>query len=159
VNDRIHESFVWQTHGYINDYIRLADAKAGALFAIFGVLIGILVRQWTEGDEPATWWRKALFASALFFGALVLLYAVDVVKPRRRRAERGIIYWEDIKAYGKDVYRDVVRQRDEVGLYEAVSAHTYEIAEIAAAKYRSLGRAFLAVYPAVALGLLAIPTL
>jgi hypothetical protein len=35
--------FVRHIHDYLNDYIRLADAKAGAIFLIASGMIGFLV--------------------------------------------------------------------------------------------------------------------
>ena len=97
MTDQEREAFVWRTHSYINEYIRLADAKAGALFAVFGALVGLLTRQWTESTQPETWWRTALFVSAIVFSAFVLLLSIEVVRPRTRKSAAGYVFWEHIK--------------------------------------------------------------
>jgi hypothetical protein len=153
------EAFVWRTHAYINDYIRLADAKAGALFAVFGALVGVLVRQWAEGNESLTWWRMALFAAALASNAVVLIAALLVVTPRTKKGEQGYVFWEHIRARSAAQYIEAVRELDDEGLYRAVASHTYEIAGVAYRKYRILKLAFWVSFPALALSLLALPTL
>jgi hypothetical protein len=160
------EEFVWRTHGYINDYIRLADAKAGALFAIFGALIGVLVHQWAEGDESATWWRIALFASALSSALTVIALAIDVVRPRvdlgnTRVGSRtlGYIYWKHIRARNREEYEHGVRALDKADLIREVTSHTWEIAGIAETKYKKLKYAFLLSYIGLFLCLLGVATL
>src|SRR5689334_3382691 len=40
--------FVWNTHEYLNEYIRFADSKAAAVFAIGAAFLGVL---WTANDQ------------------------------------------------------------------------------------------------------------
>lgn len=159
MSDEDREAFVWRAHSYINDYIRLADAKAGALFAVFGAVVGLLIRQWTDGDEPMTWWRMALFSSALLSSAIVLVLAIDVVRPRTRKSDQGYIFWEHINDRRLREYQDALRGLDAGGLFDAVTSHTHEISAIADMKYARLKLAFVASYVALPLGLLGLPTL
>jgi hypothetical protein len=155
------QDFVWRTHSYINDYIRLADVKAGALFAVFGALVGVLVHQWAAGDEPETWWRKALFGSAIGASALVIALALEVVRPRLdapstkndSKAACGV-FWRRICGQTLDEYRRTVETLDANGLLAAVAAHTWEIAHVAEKKYTTLRWAFLVSYVALPLAVL-----
>jgi len=158
--------FVWRTHSYVNDYIRLADAKAGALFGVFGAFLGVLVHQWAASVEPDTWWRKALFASATGAAALVILLALRVVRPRLdapatkdRSGATCAIYWQRVCGQSMDQYRRAVEALDDDGMLSALVAHTWEISHVAERKYRTLRMAFLTSFFALPLALLGIAVL
>lgn len=81
---------------YLNHYVTIADAKAGAILAtnliFFGVLIDI------EMDDCLTCWlffaTGILLCVSIFFCGLILY-------PRLFKGGQGFIFWENINAYKK----------------------------------------------------------
>jgi energy-converting hydrogenase Eha subunit A len=151
--------FTWQTHSYINDYIRLGDAKAGALFAVFGVLVGILVTQWADSGDHESWWRVALFMSSMLLALIIMLCSLDVVRPRRRASRPGIIFWEDIVALKAADYARKISEASPEALVEEAALHTYDIARIAKIKFSRLRLAFFLSVPTLVLCFLSIAVL
>lgn len=149
MNEKGNEEFVWRTHSYINDYVRLGDGKAGALFAVFGALTGvIMVTFWADSEEALSWWRALVFALALALNSVVLILSIDVVRPRTNRSLSGLVFWEHIGDRSLEEYRETLRTLDQEGLFDAITAHVLEISAIANAKYARLKQAFWVSYPA-----------
>lgn len=178
-----NEPFAWKVHGYLNGYIRLADAKAGALLAVFGALVGVLASQWASGGHEAERAATALFGLALALDALVMLAAFFVVaprirwpgkglmfsqialpalflaKPRMRWPNKGLIFWEPVAASSPEEYCEQMGHADSEVLMKELASHCHELSDVARAKYRVLALAFPTGILAFALSIASLSTL
>ncbi len=144
--------FARHVHGYLNDYIRLADAKAAALFVIASGMLGFLLdsaRPIDRLDSGETVW----FFVAVTMNAFVIVLSVFVTGPRLTRGSTGgLIFWKDIltwqtpTAYAKSI-AELVDDRK----VAEVATHNWHLADVADRKYKLLGIAF----PLTVLGLFA----
>lgn len=91
--------FVRHIHDYLNDYIRLADAKAGAIFLIASGMIGFLVKgvggSLSRSDLD---WAQAIWLSvAALLNFLTIVVTLLVTRPRLgKTSPKRLIYWRDI---------------------------------------------------------------
>lgn len=95
----------WKALLLVNDWIKVADAKAVATLAGGGVLGGLLVRGFPHPDEwhHAPWRAGLVLASFALVSASALL-AMSVVLPRLRNPGRtSPLYFGDIAARYRDV--------------------------------------------------------
>ena len=132
--------FLWRTHSYINDYIRLADAKALGILAVFGALIGLLLDRMV--DRNLSDGETALAASAIAVSALAMAAAGFVVFPRTWGHPTGMVYWKAIRSKTQSQFLSDHQNATTDGLLNILSKHTYEIAGVATNKYNALLFAF-----------------
>ena len=178
-----NEPFAWKVHGYLNDYIRLADAKAAALLAVFGALVGVLASQWASGGHEAEGPATLLFGLALALDALVILAAFFVVAPRIRWPGKGLlfsqtvlpalflrhptmqwpstglIFWESVAASSPEEYRKDMTHADSEALIKELASHCHELSQVARDKYRALTVSFPLAVLAFALSIASLSTL
>lgn len=152
--------FAWRVHGYTNDYIRFADAKAGAVITWSAGLIAILValkahRHFMDAQFGTDWTAKAtilcigtLLAFALLSAAVVC--AFWVVKPRlwsteaRKGHDKGLIYWEMVRAHGSPAaYATAVQAASPSELAKASAEHTFVLGGIASRKFSWVDRSII----------------
>jgi hypothetical protein len=135
--------FLWKVHGYVNDYIRFADAKAGFCVGLTSALIGVLYS--TRCHElflkiPFQQWN---FWSYLSLSAFISLassvgLAIHVVRPRlRRHSKRGFVFWEAISQFeDAERYDDAYDTQTRHEMTMNLSHHVYALAKICDCKYR-----------------------
>jgi Family of unknown function (DUF5706) len=152
-NQKARDDFVWKVHSYISDYIKLADAKAGAVIAWCGGLIGVLFASQTHHSftHARFSWAEAelvttLVAVASAFGFILLglgvLFAFIAIKPRlwsseaRTEEQKGYIYWGDITLHkSEEAFQSELSTMNAHGLSGKCADHTYVLSGIASKKY------------------------
>ena len=148
MNDKL--DFLWRTHAYINDYIRLADAKALGLLGVFGVLIGLILDRATGELSDV---EKVLATGTVIASGAAMAAAGFAVFPRTRGRPTGTIYWKAIRSMSESQFVESTRGATEEELVDRLSKHLYEIAGIANEKYNALQFAFSVGTAALVLGL------
>jgi hypothetical protein len=95
----------WRSLGQINEWIRFADAKAGAVLAASGVLGAFLVNDVPRlEDFKVHTTRAALLAVAIICIGLSSLLSLQILAPRLRTGEaRSLIYFDHVaRRYASD---------------------------------------------------------
>ena len=99
--------FLWNSHNYINEYIRYGDTKAAFVAATASALLGILYSskiyvpiiqlpcsQWTSAE----WF--AIIAATLLASSVIL--SLLTIRPRLKSTQsQGFIFWGSIAAHEK----------------------------------------------------------
>jgi hypothetical protein len=145
--------FAWRVNSYINDYIRLADAKALGLLAAFGALTGVVIRN--HGSHLSDVESVTYYAS-LFSSAVVMVFAGWVVFPRLGGSGPGLIFWKHIRARSEPEYTAAIADSSGDAMLADLTKHTHQIATVAEAKYSALRTAFGAAVAAFPLTILAL---
>ena len=133
-------------HAYLNDYIRLADTKAAAVFVVASGMVSILVStspHWNAShpNVPKAIW----FSSAVFINVVAALTSLLIVTPRLvRGTSRGLIFWRDILVFeSAESYAKASASITEASADEHIARHNWVLAQIADRKYRLLRLAFV----------------
>lgn len=137
--------FTRHVHSYLNDYIRLADAKAAAALVVASAMMGFLADSVgafsvDEIDVPKTAW----FSAAMSVNVLAVLATIVVIWPRLGSGNGGgLIYWRDILRFGEaDNYAKTVASLTNNEAVKQVAVHNWYLAKIADVKYNRLLLAF-----------------
>ncbi len=156
--------FLWNTHSYINEYIKFADAKAGVVAtwtsAFLGVLISIDVHHLFmggEGSDCST--LTGIAAAALSLIGMLLLAAGFIaavfaliprlwsrplrslrfwkeISPSPASQNLGYIFWSDILAHGStEAFVKNVLKRDDDRLAKDIAEHIYVLSQICDRKF------------------------
>lgn len=132
----------WKALSQANDWIKVADTKAGAIVAVDGVLGGLLVRALPAADS---WTRHPWQAGAILGGLTLVvagaLIALRVFAPRLRAGEpRSLIYFDHIaRRYPKaaDFKVTFIAMLDREGqLREALAEQLWANSRVARKKFR-----------------------
>jgi len=138
--------FAWNVHEYINEYIRFADAKAGAVIAFASALIaalyaaGLHKQVLTKPLSESGWFGVLAVAAFLLLGTGVLL-AGYAIRPRLiNRQSQGFVFWGSILGYGTstDLWRAFQNQAEE-HLTEHLVHHLHTLAHVCDRKYFWVG--------------------
>ena len=147
---------LWRTLQSVSDWIRVADAKAGAALAIDGALLAITaarLRGTTALSSTATVGSSLTIAVAALSGLL----AIWSVVPRTRwlRAN-SMVHYGTIAAFSTSgaYHKAAVAAFSEPdGIVEALTAHIWTISRSARRKYRLVTLAIQLLVVAMALAL------
>ena len=99
------EDFLWQVHGYTNEYIRFADTKAAFIAAATSALIGTSISSSVLDSfllkAPCLWYRSQWLALiGLLMLSLSTICSLAVVWPRLwNKTPVGFIFWESIAGH------------------------------------------------------------
>lgn len=96
----------WKALLQVNDWIKVADTKAGAILAGCGVLGGVLARTLPQpGDWGIAPWQTVLTFVSLALTATSAVITLRVFAPRLRTGEaRSLLYFDHIaRRYPKNV--------------------------------------------------------
>jgi hypothetical protein len=152
---------LWRTLQQIAEWIRFADAKAGAVIAVDGVMIafhaGRLDNEANSGLAPTL-----ALCAAMVVAALSALFAVMTVSPRARRfGASSALHYDIIAAHPSasafhEAATAMYADRDRID--EALTTHVWTLARIAQRKYTHAAWAIRIAIGAFFLGLLALLT-
>ncbi|BCM90134.1 hypothetical protein IAD21_01985 [Abditibacteriota bacterium] len=140
---------LWKTYEAINEWIRFADAKAGALLTINGVLIGAAIskidnKQKFHPDQLFYWIALVL---AVVCGAYLVASAKDsllCIKPILKDKpgafpppKPSTIYFEHIAQNPtlNDFHKAVLAVKGDKLAFEEIAAQVYAVSEVARQKH------------------------
>lgn len=136
------QQYLWKVHGYINEYIRFADTKAGFIVvldtAIIGALYAIHCQQRFLNTAPIQWSFTALAALFAFIAlGLSVVASILVVRPRlNAHSIKGYIFWESIVEHGtQEAFESVVLSQTDENLTSHLAQHIFILSKIAHRKY------------------------
>ena len=104
-DNKVKRAFLWNTHSYLNEYVRFGDTKAGFTGTIAVGLLGALYSAGLHRPllaMPVGQWTVSTWAAAMATIALIasIVLVVVTVTPRLRSSDRkGFIYWRSIAAH------------------------------------------------------------
>lgn len=147
-------TFITSLDNQLNNSLRFADTKAGALIAANGLTAKFISDLVLEGNSLIT----LLFKTGLLLVLAGIVASLVVVLPRRLRSkDKGIIYWENISNMRKDEYVNTVSELSVQELFEKRIENNYYQAQILTKKFSRLRLAFIISivgYIVVCLGLI-----
>ncbi len=135
--------FATRVHGYITDFIRVADQDAAFLFAAVGTTLAFLnargvTKLWIK--NPTTWSVTDGLAFLAVMGFLASATAAAVVLlPRKKGSRTGLVSWGAIsKCRSAEEYARLVLGTEPTGLAEATLEHCFELSRVCMHKYRAM---------------------
>lgn len=135
--DAVPEYFGKDVNDYLNHYITVADAKAGAFLASSLVLGTLLVSQ----NYSSFGIRVLMFLSLIFLGLSALACAV-VIFPRLPSGGNGLIFWEDIREHKSlDEYINELKSVSDFRLKKEYASQNYLVSYVLHDKHVWLQRA------------------
>ncbi|WP_437306119.1 Pycsar system effector family protein [Sorangium sp. So ce388] len=144
--------FPSKTNAYLTEYIKFADAKAGAIL-VFITLVGAVVSATSErmlsAVRTAGWGAFALGAIAavaiLVSVTMALWHTAVALSPRTSNANKSLHSFPDIVKMQLEDYLSSVLVLTPESIANNYSIHNYALAKIAMAKYECIGRAMRAL--------------
>ncbi len=113
-------------NAYLNDYVKLADSKAGAIVGLNTLILG-LVMAWSENDQGSI--MVHLFTIAFFVAGAGL--AAFVIFPRMPRGGSGVVFWEDIRTYSTVAdYQNKLRSMDDQEVEDSYAYQNYYVSRV-----------------------------
>lgn len=123
-----------QINTYLNHYIAVADAKAGAILGSNIVLATVIVVQKSNNTVSAS----LLFLTVTLF-ALSTLFCILVIYPRLPRGKKGILFWEDIRTYDSvDQYAQKILTLSKNDVERAYALQNFLVSDVLHQKHKWL---------------------
>lgn len=117
---------------YLNHYVNVADAKAGAVLGADLAIAGLLLASLQDQGLPVLF----IWGAVVFFG-LSVAASVAVVYPRTPRAGDGLLFWEDILSRGKLCdYREELKETNDERVEMEYAAQNWNVSGVLRSKYR-----------------------
>jgi hypothetical protein len=98
-DDEVHAD-LWRTLQIVSEWIRTADTKAGATFAVGGAVLAVAATRLRGSPAPGVPAVVALSAAITLAAASVLLAIWTVVPRARRLGTKAISHYGTIAAFG-----------------------------------------------------------
>jgi len=134
--------YLWNVHGYMNEYIRFADTKAGVVIVLASGLVAGLYAANLHVPIVSTWpvaweWLGVLSALAFLLLASGIVLAVWAIRPRLTNDQQcGFVFWESIRGFrSASEYWQALRAEGEERLAEHLAGHLYTLASVCRKKY------------------------
>ena len=146
-----HLEFLEDAQRRFQSWIQLADAKAGAVLVIIGLMATNLIsksdRLSRAADATSEWGTVAAWC---FWGAC-LAAAVSVVLvslalfPRTKATTKSLAFFANVSNYkNADAYLDAVKKKDAAGLRKETANQVWELSRVATWKFAFLKRSYAA---------------
>ena len=137
---------IWKTHGYINEYIRFADQKAGALIGVSSAVLGAMVWADLPGKfkPPAGLFYQLLIAIAfiaLFISFVLAWWAIypGLLSLKSSAPETpdkpSPIFFEEIQGQTVESYVERTSLLSEEEWGNAAAKHCWQLSKVAHDKY------------------------
>jgi hypothetical protein len=142
-------------NGYLNDYVKVADAKATAFLAANLAAATLVLRL-----EPAIWlplWCRGL--SLVSLGASAC-FCAWVVFPRLPSGRMGVVFWEDIRRFkSAELYERELQTMDDMAVESEYASQNWFVSSVVHDKFAAVQRAIVLFFAGVALAVLGYLTL
>ena len=133
-------TFINNLNNHLNNSLRFADTKAGALVAANGLIAKFLVDLNLKGSAIGS----ILFKCGLIAILFGIFFSIFVVLPRTKNSKKkDIIYWDNIANMEMQEYTETVSSISNDKLFEKQIENNYFQAVILKVKFRRLRTAFL----------------
>jgi hypothetical protein len=152
---------LWRTLQHIAEWIRFADAKAGAVVAVDGAMIAFYASRLDDRANQELV-QTVILSATTISAAVSALFAVMTVAPRARRVgATSALHYDIIAAHPSvtafhQAATAMYADRDRVD--EALTTHVWTLARIARRKYTYATWSIRVAIGAFLLGLLALLT-
>jgi hypothetical protein len=114
---------------YYNNNISLTDAKAGAILAVNFILLGGLINIDICHCSAISCYLSAISTFISIFFCVIVIY------PRLPKAEKGLIFWENLKSYNSIYdYLNDIRQLDISKVEEEYAKQNWYVSKILSLK-------------------------
>ena len=133
------EGFGKGVNDYYNQFVTVADAKAGALLGANFFLIGGLVGLKTDCTSIV------FFLASGAFSLLSIAFCCTTLYPRLPKSKRGVIFWENIYSYGSmGEFLNDVSKLDKKTIELEYAKQNWHVSKVLHRKNRSVRWAILA---------------
>jgi hypothetical protein len=154
---------LWKTYATINELIRFADAKAGALLTVNGVLIGAALTVLNDkpnllGITPLIFFLWVVWGLCLLVSTACGLLCIKPILLVKHGSEQprkdSTIYFDHIahRANFAAFCSDVLSVQKGEGEFKQIAAQVYAVSKIAVKKHRSISRSVTSLSLALAIG-------
>ncbi len=155
---------LWKTYTVINEWIRFADAKAGALLAVNGVLIGAALgkidgKQQFHPDQRLYWIAlvlAVLCAIFLIVSAACSLWCINPILKLKNQdsAKKSTIYFEHIASAEtqKEFYGRILAVKGEQKAFEEIADQVLAVSKVAKTKHLFIKISVLTMAAGLAFG-------
>lgn len=135
----LRNQFTQLQNTYLNNSLRFADTKAGALVAVNG-LVAKFVFDFLAQASGVVFWLSVGSIGLLIFS---IFCSVIVVFPKRvNREGEGFIYWDFIVKHSLEDYKEQILEKPQSELLEEAVRNNYFQAKVLNKKFRWLNIAF-----------------
>ena len=134
--------FLWNTHKYLNDYIRFADTKRRFTVALVSTVVGDLFAGKLHDlfllTAPKQWTVIAWLSAGAFFalGASIAC-GVWTIRPRLlSKQSKGFLYWGGVTEHrSPEAFWNELRRQSQERLAEHLGHHVFCLSELSRKKY------------------------
>ena len=145
-DDKAKQDFLWRAHGYVNEYTRFADSKAGFAGTLAGALLAAL---YGAGNylpllaTPYQEWPVSAWLTILAGVFLVLSVSIAIwtVVPRLGSSQsKGFVFWNSVAAHGTvEQFQTAFAAQSTRTLNKHLLHHLFDISsKVTIPKYRAV---------------------
>lgn len=130
--DRANVQIAQDVNRYLNRYVNIADAKAGALLAT-DLAVGSSALRFSSD----CWLADLVNGTSLVALVLSLTVAGTVLFPRLPKGKKGLIFWEDIREHDTLAsYADKFRESKDEELVAQYLSQNWYVSKVLHSKHR-----------------------
>lgn len=144
-------AFLEDAQRRFQSWIQLADAKAGAVLVLIGLMATNLIsksdRLSRAVDSPSGWGTVSTtcFWLACLTGAVSVVLVSLALFPRTRASTKSLGFFADVAAYETATdYLRALKQKDSAGLRVETANQVWELSRVARWKFTFLKRSYIA---------------
>jgi hypothetical protein len=156
---KVSRDDLWRTLAVVSEWIRVADAKAGACLAVDGVMLALFAARLRGSPGPSVLATVTL-STATSMAALSALVAVWTVLPRARRlGAMSLVHYGTIAGFesADQYYVAASTALTDVDDFDRnLTQHIWTMSRAAAHKYLLVGWTIRLLVTAVTIGILAL---
>lgn len=142
------ETFGDDTRSYVAEFIRFADAKAGAILtfsALVASSIGTLSAKSLANYSQTHWaWSAVALVAAIPFvtaTAMTLIRCIEAIAPRTSEASGSLASFPDVAKLPPERYAELCRALTPDALSDEFAKVNVQLSVVASAKYASIRQA------------------
>jgi hypothetical protein len=132
------EGFGKGINDYFNHYVTVSDAKAGAILVANFILLGGLI------NIQFCCCIAIPYLLTGIVSILSIIFCIVVLYPRLPKAEKGLIFWENLKSYSTlNEYLNDVRQLDNSKVEEEYAKQNWHVSKVLSTKNKHIRSAII----------------